>query len=212
MSQNSQPALVPAWGGVYPPEKFKNAFVIGIAGFIGSGKTTIAEAILEELKSETSFKSQRLAFSDRLKETLAALVGQDLDFISQDSKRVRVYGGSDWLIRDFLTQFATEFVRERIGPEFWVDVIANQLAALSEPSVLVNDSTRFPNEIKFVNALGISVRLERDGVVQTVVHASEDVGNLAVSGVISNNDNPQTVAREILALARSNPRWPGRAS
>ena len=68
-------ALIPSWHGVYPKEKFKHVFVIGLAGYAGAGKTTLADAIAEELGGNSEMPiGQRWSFSKPLKELTSVLL------------------------------------------------------------------------------------------------------------------------------------------
>ena len=202
-------ALMPSWHGVYPKEMFENAFVIGLAGLAGSGKTTIAEQIMNELKQDSpSIAILSLSFSNRLKEVLATLIGEDMDFEAQEAKTTPLYAGGDWTARDFLLAFGTEFVRDQIGADFWVDVIAKKLTQLERPTIVLIDSLRYPNELKLIRALGTAVLIKRAGIDQVIKHRSEEPDKLAIKLVIKNDDTPGRAAQEILRIARQRKDWP----
>ena len=206
--ERKREALIPSYGGVYPREEFGHAFVIGLGGFSGVGKTTVAEAILKELAEQTpALAGRRLSLADRIKRVLAVLVDENLAFDRQSEKRLPLYAGSDWQAGDFLRIFGTEFVRDNIGEDFWIDVAAKQLARLEEPTVIVIDSLRYGNDARFIRALGIAVLLERDDVVQTIDHVSEAPEELSVDAVVKNNGTPRETARAVLALARADEHW-----
>ena len=197
----SKEFLVPSWNGVYPKEEFENAFVIGLAGYTGVGKTTVAEAVIDQLKSDETVCCLRLSFAQRLKEVLATLVDEDRDFNLAQNKTVSIYAGGDWDVRDFLTNFATEFVRDKIGENFWTDVVAKRLASLEEPTVAVIDDLRFINEAVLVSSLGIAILLEGQAGEPSFSHRSEEPEKLGLKHIVRNDDTPQKVAREVLRLA-----------
>ena len=208
MNSPERKALVPSWHGVYPREMFENAFVIGLAGFAGAGKTTIAEEIINEVKQDQpSMPVLRLSFASRLKEVLATLVGENMTFTRPEDKTALLYAGSDWRVRDFLTTFATEFVRDQIGADFWVDVMAKNLVELEQPTIVIIDDLRFPNELKLVQSLGEAILIERAGNKNTIQHRSEEPEKLTIESRIENNDTPSKAAQAILEIAQKDQDW-----
>ena len=212
MKENPPPrqaALVPSWHEVYPKEMFENAFVISLAGLAKAGKTTIAEQIMQELEQDAlSIDILSLSFAQRLKEVLAALVGEDIAFERQEAKTALLYGDSNWTVRDFLLAFGTEFIRDQLGANFWVDVMAKRLSELERPTVALIDSLRYPNELKLVQALGMAVLIKRPGIEKVFQHRSEEPDKLAIEIIIDNNGTPQQAAQEILKIARKHRDWP----
>lgn len=207
MSQ-TEPVLVPSWRGSYPPERFPNVFVIGLAGLAHAGKTTIAEALLEQLAADPAAPpAHRLPYTGRMKAVVSAMVGQDVPFHQQEIKSAKLYGDGDWSVRDFIIAFGTELVRKRLSENFWVDVMANQLAGFDQPAVVVIDDVRFQNEADLANALGLTVLLRRPGVSKTFDHSSEQPEQLGISQVVDNDGQPEAVATKVLALARNHDRW-----
>ncbi len=204
-----QKALVPSWQGAYPKEMFENAFVIGLAGLAKAGKTTIAEQIINELEQDSlSIDILSLSFAQRLKEVLAALVGEDIAFEQQEEKTALLYDGSNWTARDFLLAFGTEFIRDQVGENFWVDVMAKRLSELKRPTIALIDSLRYPNELKLIQALGMAVLIKRPGIEKIFKHRSEEPDKLAIEVIINNNGTPQQAAQEILRTARKHRDWP----
>ncbi len=205
-------ALIPSWHGIYPREDFGHVFVIGLAGFAGSGKTTVAGQIIHDLNhNEEMPAGLRLSFAQRLKRVLAALVGEEeMSFDKPEQKLARLYGNSDWDVRKFFTTFATEFCRDQIGADLWVDIIAGRLNRLIEPTVVVIDDLRYPNEFKIVKALGTAVLLRRSGIGRTIKHSSEEPNKLAIETIIDieRDTTPQQVGQVILELVQKHEFWP----
>ena len=208
-SPPSQEALVPSWHGAYPKKMFENVFVIGLAGLAQAGKTTIAQEIINELKQDSPSRAiLSLSFAKRMKEVLAALVGENMAFEQQEEKTALLYTGSDWTVRDFLLAFGTEFVKDQIGNNFWVDVIAKHLTELELPTVVVIDSLRYPNELELIQALGMAVLIKRPGIEKVFQHRSEEPEKLTIETIIINDDTPQRAAQKILKIAQQNRDWP----
>ena len=208
---NKEKALIPSWCDVYPREDFDHVFVIGLAGLAGSGKTTVAEQIVADLnRDERMPAGLRLSFAYRLKRILATLVGEEsMTFTDPEGKTARLWGGSDWDVRKFMTTFATEFCRDQIGANLWVDIIAKQIHHLTEPTVVVIDDLRFPNEAKLVRSLGMAVLLRRSELRKTIEHSSEEPDKLAIETVIDNDQKatPQQLSRVIIDMAQKHNLW-----
>lgn len=194
--------LVRAFDERYDAADFNGMFVVGLAGLRGSGKSTIAVALCEELSSE-GVNAARFSFAGRVKEVASALIGS-----SQWEKDDLLYSGNNWDMRQFLMQFGTEFVRDNLGENFWVDIIAQQILE-QKPSVAVIDDMRFPNEYVFVRALGAGVLVEREGSgLHSGTHRSEMPDALGISAVVSNNADVSDAVRSVRAVVSGHPQCP----
>ena len=205
-------ALIASWHGIYPREKFKNVFVIGLAGYAGAGKTTLADAIAEELGENAEMPAgQRWSFSKPLKELMSVLLKEaDMPIEASKTKEARLYEGCSWSVRDFMFRFGVGLVKNEIGENFWVDMTAARLAVLAKPTVAVFDDLRFPGDLALVKALGMAVLIRRQGIEQTIKHVAERPDKLAIETVIENNSTPQRAARVILKWAQQHDCWPKR--
>ena len=193
--------LVREFGGQYGVADFGEVFVVGFAGLRGSGKSTVADVLCEELRGE-GVDVLRISFADRLKEVVAALAGSTVW-----EKEDVLYGGGSWDVREFLMKFATEFVRDNLGEHFWVDVLAQRVLE-RQPSVVVIDDVRFPNEYVFVKRFGVGVLLERvvAGKEYEGMHRSEMPGALGIPDVVSNDDSVSDTVRQVREIISKHPR------
>lgn len=208
---NDQP-LVPSWQGSYPPQDFPNVFAIGLGGLAQCGKTTVGTEVINQIAADPGGPTvARGSFSARIKQVVAAMVGQESTFNDQEDKQARLYGASDWTVRDFLMAFGTGLVRDQIGADFWVDVVAKQMTEISRPTVLVFDDMRFPNEVGLIRSLGVTIMIERPGVEKVFSHASENPESLGVETTVINDSTPEAAAAKVLAIARAHDRWPAPA-
>lgn len=137
--------------GKYRSLSNKGRVIIGLIGYIGSGKTTVAE-ILQELGVEA------IALADPLK----SLVHDT--FLMQDEMHLRddqewkmkpnlKLGG--WTPRKVYQFIGTECFR-LIQPDVWVDYARNRIRTspeLQSKDIVVTD-IRFPNEARMVTELG----------------------------------------------------------
>ena len=208
-AQDQQDALVPSWQGNYPEEVFDNAFVIGLAGFIGVGKTAIADVVIDKINQQAGgLIGRRMSFADRLKETLAAFTGQAGCYYREaGQKQARIYGVSPMTVREWMIEYATTFVRDGMGEDYWLDVVAQQLTKLEQPTVVVIDDYRFPNESRLIGATGVGVLIKRPGVEQAIKHRSEQAEALGISNVINNDSTIEAAAQAVIKLVEDNQRY-----
>ena len=202
----SQP-LIKSWQGQYPAEEFKHIFVIGLAGLAHSGKTAIADQIIEECRQLSIAPPRRLSFATRLKAVLSALIDNPEDLSDKDVKERQLYGGGDWSIREFLIRFGTDFMRRELGSNIWVDIIADQLSQLPERTLVLIDDVRFQNEAELVKAIGMVVLINRPGIKPISNHASEQPQLLKADVSVQNDGTIEEAARETLKLAQQHPNW-----
>ena len=138
--------LIRGFDGCYETARFGNVFVVAFAGLRGSGKSTVADALNEEL-SNTGIDAARFSFASRIKEVVNTLIGN-----TTWDKGDMLYSGSDWDIRQFLMRFGTEFIRDGLGEDFWVDVVAHQILERN-PSVAIIDDMRFPKNLFTISGI-----------------------------------------------------------
>ena len=206
---NHSDALVPSWQADYPEQAFENAFVVGLAGYIGAGKTTIGEAVLEQInQAGNPLIGRKMSFAGRLKETLAAFTNQPgCSYSEPAEKQARIYGSSEMTVRQWLVEYATTFVRDGIGEDFWLDVIATELSRLKRPTLVVIDDYRFPNESSLIGAIGVGIFIKRAGVEQTIKHRSEQPEALGIKHVVDNNSTVEAAAQVVIKIVEANQRY-----
>ena len=141
--------------------------IIGLVGFIGAGKTTVANI----LHKEHNF--HKLAFSDTLKDVVSSIFGWDRELLSGDSVESREYRetpDASWSLafgypvtpRLMLQKVGTEGLRDVIHQNIWVVSLQRRLLNYEDGDNLVIHDVRFPNEIAMLKKLGASiVRVER---------------------------------------------------
>jgi hypothetical protein len=140
--------------------------IIGIVGFIGSGKDTVADYLvnLHEFRRES--------FANSLKDAVAAVFGWDRDMLEGRTKQSREWRETVdefWAKRlkmpkltprYVLQYWGTEVVRKGFHDDMWVASLENRLRKSTDDIVITD--CRFPNEIKAIrNAGGIVVRIKR---------------------------------------------------
>ena len=136
--------------GELPMQKMK---LIGIAGKARSGKDTAANYLLEKLGADWYSAS----FADPMKEMLN-VIGVDTGDGFKDLP-VNQYGVST---RHMLQTLGTEWGRNLIDSNFWVDVFANMNAY---QCVIVPD-VRFENEAELIREFGVLICIEGRGGIE----------------------------------------------
>jgi hypothetical protein len=140
--------------------------IIGIAGFQGSGKDTIADY----LQNVYGFK--RDSFAATLKDAVAAVFGWDRELLEGRTTESRAWRETvdswwanrlnmpDLTPRLVLQRWGTEVARKSWHDDTWIASLENKLNRAHNDIVITD--VRFPNEITAVrNAGGIVIRVVR---------------------------------------------------
>jgi hypothetical protein len=139
--------------------------IIGITGFIGSGKDTIADY----LTTYHGFK--RISFAASLKDAIANIFGWERELLEGTTKTSREWREqkdvwwSDRLNMEItprwvLQYWGTEVCRKAFHEDIWVASLEHKLLS-SKDDVVITDC-RFINEVNAIkNAGGITMRVSR---------------------------------------------------
>jgi hypothetical protein len=132
--------------------------IIGICGFIGSGKDTIADYLVN------FHEFRRDSFASTLKDAVAAVFGWDRDLLEGRTKAAREWreqvdpwwaerlGMPTLTPRWVLQYWGTEVCRNGFHDDIWIASLENKLRR-SGDNIVISDC-RFPNEIKAIKAQG----------------------------------------------------------
>lgn len=140
--------------------------IIGICGFIGSGKDTVADYL-------TNFHEfRRESFANSLKDAVAQVFGWDRTMLEGRTKQAREWREQvdPWWAdrlkmpeltpRWVLQHWGTEVCRHGFHDDIWIASLENKLRH-SQDDVVISDC-RFPNEIAAIKrANGLVVRVVR---------------------------------------------------
>jgi hypothetical protein len=140
--------------------------IIGVCGFIGSGKDTIADYL-------TNFHGfRRESFANSLKDAVAYVFGWDRTMLEGRTKMAREWREQvdPWWAnrlnmpnltpRWVLQYWGTEVCRKSFHDDIWIASLENKLRN-SKDDIVISDC-RFPNEIKSIkDAGGIVIRVKR---------------------------------------------------
>jgi hypothetical protein len=140
--------------------------IIGIAGFQGSGKDTIADYL------QNIYGFKRDSFAATLKDAVACIFGWDRELIegrTRESREWREQVDPWWANRLnmpnltprlVLQKWGTEVARKSWHDDTWIASLENKLAK-SHNDIVITD-VRFPNEIRAIKqAGGIVIRVVR---------------------------------------------------
>lgn len=161
--------------------------IIGVCGFIGSGKDTIADYL-------TNFHGfRRESFANSLKDAVAQVFGWDRTMLEGRTKQAREWreqvdpwwaerlGMPNLTPRWILQYWGTEVCRKAFHDDIWIASLENKLRN-SKDDIVISDC-RFPNEIKSIkSAGGIVIRVKRGPEpewYEDAINSNEGRGNMS---------------------------------
>ena len=163
--------------------------IIGICGFIGSGKDTVADYLVN------FHEFRRESFASTLKDAVSAVFGWDRTLLEGRTKEAREWREQvdPWWAerldmptltpRWVLQYWGTEVCRKGFHDDIWIASLENKLRN-SKDHVVISDC-RFPNEIQSIrNSGGIIIWVKRGELPEWYNHAlaANELGsNLALN-------------------------------
>lgn len=133
--------------------------VIGVVGFAGSGKGTVADILVEK------YGFKKLAFADAVKDATSAIFGWERALLEGDTPESRTFRevvdpfwskafGFHITPRWALQKMGTEAGRDAFYPNIWISALGRKLK--DDGNYVISD-TRFPNEMEFIRGVGGSI-------------------------------------------------------
>ena len=130
--------------------------IIGLVGFIGSGKGTAGDIL-----GDLGFHKE--SFAKGVKDAAAAMFGWDRSLLEGDTEESRKFReepdlfwsnrfGRDFTPREALQKMGTEVGRDIFHNDFWVLQLENRIKTHNKPIVITD--VRFPNEIDWIHKQG----------------------------------------------------------
>ena len=157
--------------------------IVGITGFIGSGKDTVAKMLVEKGAVQDSFAAP-------LKDLCASVFGWPRDMLQGDTVESRDFRETPdmyWTRKLGIDQFTprlalqllgTEIMRTHFNQDIWLDSLEYRIRKNEQQDTMVVVSDcRFKNELDLIKELnGIVVHVIRDELpewYETAVHANK---------------------------------------
>jgi len=181
--------------------------ILGINGYVGSGKNAVADIMTEE------FGFEQIAFADKLRECMYILnpiVGHEnpqygllglvylrdvIDEYGWQGVKLSRYAEE---VRRLLQTGGTEMGRETLGENIWRDAT---FAVMSDTNSYVITDCRFPNEARGILYRGGKMwRVNRPGIKPANNHASDTSLDDWDFDAVINNDGSLTDLRESVRL------------
>ena len=134
--------------------------IIGIVGFIGSGKGTMGDILNED----HYFK--KVSFAQGLKDVTSEMFGWKRDLLEGDTEESREFRetpceywsakmGRPFTPREALQKVGTECGRDIFHKDFWILQLENYINKnFDELDDIVITDVRFPNEIEWIHSKG----------------------------------------------------------
>lgn len=143
--------------------------IIGLTGLAGSGKTTVADYLVEEYGfKKLSFKSGLI---DEMKEVFPDLLPCIARAELMDESEL--FNKKPPLMRTLMQNYGTD-VRRGDDPDYWVKKWLKKATVMIGRDNIVVDDVRFLNEADAISMHnGVIVRIVRDGQVNKHKHKSE---------------------------------------
>lgn len=131
--------------------------IIGVCGFIGSGKGTVGDILVN------NYGYTKLSFADKLKDGTAAIFDWDRKLLEGDTKESRAWRdepdefwseelGYEMTPRLALQLMGTDCMRNGFDPNIWVLTIKRQILDNPDTNFVIPD-VRFINERKIIKEL-----------------------------------------------------------
>ena len=128
--------------------------IIGLCGFAGSGKGTLADILVE------NHGFRKISFATKLKDTASVMFGWDRDLlegITDESRAWREEVDEYWsneleqeiTPRIMLQLFGTDCVRKNLHNNIWVSIVKKTLIDNPDVNWVIPD-VRFPNEVDVI--------------------------------------------------------------
>jgi len=182
--------------------------IIGICGFIGSGKDTVADILI----NEKGFV--KLSFASALKDAVSIVFGWDRTMLEGASSESRLWREQvdEWWSqrlniphltpRWILQHWGTDILRDKFHEDIWLASLERKIMNSNYQKIVITDC-RFPNEIALLKKLGVKmVKIKRPSLVSSQsIHSSETSWiNTEFDFIVENDSSLDDLREKVLSL------------
>lgn len=187
--------------------------IIGLCGYKGSGKSTVAEYLAKEHGfKRVNFKDGLVAevkekFPDVLRQLTKVYYGDTPSYVGTKSGVEKLFSEKPAAMRALLQNYGTE-VRRGDDPNYWVDRWRTTVAQI-EGNIVVDD-VRFFNEMAVVaDHNGVLIRVTRPDITTGGLHQSETeqesfISDFTIAGVPGSHTEIFKQVDEIIRTLKEN--------
>ncbi|MBP2232561.1 hypothetical protein J2847_005890 [Azospirillum agricola] len=169
------------------------SLVLGLSGLAGSGKSTVANRLVER------WGFRREKFSGPLKDMMRGLglTEREIEGDRKEQPCDLLCGATP---RWAMQALGTEWGRVQIHPDLWVSAWAKRAGQ----GLVVADDVRFVNECSAVRALGgFVIRVERPGIVSGVHLSEQEMSRIGPDCTFQNDGSIADLIAATDALAEA---------
>jgi hypothetical protein len=161
--------------------------IIGIAGYKGSGKDTIANIL------QTSFGFEKMSFAQPIKDIVHSTFDIDKAILSGDGgeRKFREESLPEWFYlspRDMMQKIGMAF-RDNLNKDIWVKVLENKIKN-TKKNIVIPD-VRFENELEMINNYGYCVGVKRPGYNGDGHRSERALDHIELPIVFKNNSSQE---------------------
>lgn len=151
-------------------QKPETPTVVAFAGPAGVGKSTAARYLTQEPRLG---RVKVLSFATPMKQMVATILPLGMNAFTQENKNNPEHGLCGKSPRRLLETLGTEWGKELIGRDIWLDIVANQILARDADTYAIDD-LRTDAEARYIKEKfgGIVIELERDGIQYACNHVT----------------------------------------
>ena len=182
--------------------------IIGLHGQQRVGKDTVFELIKTEYPHAI-----RLAFADKIKQSLAALFGvsvREIDILKEEGAMFKVESKNyehSYTWRSFAQRYGTEAHREIFGEDFWVDKVLPRPSKRGikshQDKLWIITDVRFPNEALIKELGGKIINVKRPDVDKKDNHISENsLNNFFIDYELVNDSSLEELKERVIKIVK----------
>jgi hypothetical protein len=184
----------------------EDPFLILVAGYAGSGKTTAAALLAKLLKP---YNVQVAAFADAVKEETSRIYKYPLNLaFTQEGKKSLVYtDDGPKTVREILIEYSLD-AKQRHGYDVWARRVAEKILSKGPKNPWILHDWRFLHEAQSLKSIlkptrMITVRIERAVIVPMEIPSERELDYVLTTHTIENNGTLADLENDLAAMLRN---------